>query len=215
VIIQFGVDRVRPSTTSSLHRDSHAPKIRVLNKGLLSAATATFMMASAFSLMTTLENEFNSRLHMNAFHFAIAFSSLMLSRLIFQIPSGRLSDRFGRRPFVIGGLLLIGPVTALLGEVATLWQLVVLRFIQGLAAASIVAPSLAYAGDMAQSSGHNQHATQMSIVTTGFGLGIAFGPLIAGFLGIFSFELPFMVDGALCVLGAFMVYLFMTETVRR
>jgi MFS family permease len=211
VIVQFGVERVATPAVTSLPGDPQAPRVRVLNGGLLSAAGATFLMASAFTLMTTLENEFNARLHINAFHFAIAFSTLMLSRLMFQIPLGRLSDRFGRRPFVIAGLLLIGPVTVLLGEVANLWQFVGLRFVQGMAAGAIVAPALAYAGDMAQSSGQGRHGVQMSIVTTGFGLGIAFGPLIAGFLGAVSFELPFWIDGVMCIIGAFFVYLFMTE----
>jgi MFS family permease len=55
----------------------------------------------------------------------------------------------------------------------------------------------------------------MSLVTIGFGLGIAFGPLMAGTLGIISYRLPFLVDGGLCLAGAVIVYLFMGETVER
>jgi hypothetical protein len=55
----------------------------------------------------------------------------------------------------------------------------------------------------------------MSMVTIGFGLGIPFGPLMAGTLGIISYQLPFLVDGELCLAGAVVVYLFMGETVGR
>lgn len=215
VVIQFGVQPVKASNHTVREKHTPAPKGALLNGGILSAAAATFLMASAFTLMTTLENEYNARLQIGAFGFSLAFSALMVSRLVFQVPLGRLSDRFGRRPFVIGGLLLLGPVTALLGEVTTLLQFVLLRFVQGLAAAAIVAPALAYAGDIAHSSGLGRHGSQMSIVTMGFGLGIAFGPMIAGFLAIFFFELPFLVDGALCLIGSVLVYFFMTETVQR
>jgi MFS family permease len=74
-----------------------------------------------------------------AFGFSIAFSALMIGRLIFQVPLGRLSDRFGRRPFAFLGLILMTPATGLLGEVTSLFQFVMLRFLQGIAAAAIVA----------------------------------------------------------------------------
>ena len=183
----------------------------ILNPGILSASLATFLMASAFSLVTTLENRFNARLDMQALGFGIAFSSLMVGRLVFQVPMGRLSDRFGRKPFVLGGLILIAPATMFLGDVTSLAQFSLLRFIQGIAAAAIVAPALAYAGDVAQNETECRRSRQMSLVTIGFGLGIAFGPLMAGILAVFSFRLPFFVDGLLCLFGAVIVHFFMKE----
>ncbi len=194
-------------------RRSSAPTfdLSVLNPGILSAATSTFLVATAFTLVTTLENEFNKRLGINAFGFSLAFSSLMIGRLIFQVPMGRFSDHFGRKPFILAGLLLMAPASALLGEVQTLTQFAVLRFIQGIGTAAIVAPALALAGDMAQTDGEGRQGQQMSVVTTGFGLGIAFGPLLAGILGSVFFELPFWTDGVLCLIGGGIVYRFMTE----
>jgi MFS family permease len=55
----------------------------------------------------------------------------------------------------------------------------------------------------------------MSIVTMGFRWGIAFGPLLAGVLSILSFKLPFWVSGFLCLIGAWVVYHHMSETVER
>ncbi len=141
----------------------------------------------------------SAKLGMGAFGFGIAFSALMVSRLLFQVPLGRLSDRLGRKPLVLAGLLLMAPATALLGQATSLAELGLLRFIQGAAAAAIVAPALAYAGDIAQGGSACRRSRQMSLVTIGFGLGIAFGPLMAGILAIFSFQLPFLVDKALPV----------------
>jgi MFS family permease len=145
------------------------------------------------------ERGISAKLDMGAFGFGIAFSALMVSRLLFLVPLGRLSDRLGRKPLVLAGLLLMAPATALLGQATSLAELDLLRFIQGAAAAAIVAPALAYAGDIAQGGSACRRSRQMSLVTIGFGLGIAFGPLMAGILTIFSFQLPFLVDKALPV----------------
>jgi len=72
--------------------------ISLLNPGILSAALATLIMASSFSMVTTLENEFNLRLGINTLQFSVAFTALMVGRLILQVPLGRLSDFIGRKP---------------------------------------------------------------------------------------------------------------------
>jgi MFS family permease len=183
----------------------------LLSSGIAGATLATFLMAGSFSMMTTLEEQFNQRLHETALGFSVAFSALMLSRLVFQIPLGRLSDRIGRKPLIIAGLLLMAPSTAALGLVASTLQLTGVRLVQGLGAAAIAAPAFALAGDIATKGGEGR---QMSLITSGFGLGIAVGPLVAGVLAVVSFELPFMAAGALLVVGAWVVKRFVRETVQ-
>jgi hypothetical protein len=46
----------------------------------------------------------------------------------------------------------------------------------------------------------------MSIVTMGFGFGIAAGTLIGGVGSLVSFQFPFAVGGALTLIAAAMVY---------
>ena len=104
----------------------------------------------------------------------MAFSALTISRLIFQIPIGRWSDTIGRKPLMIGGLVLMAPATILLGYVATTFQLTSVRLVQGLASAGIAAPAFAVAADLAKKGSEGR---QLSIITMSFGLGIALGPL--------------------------------------
>jgi MFS family permease len=184
----------------------------LLNVGILGAGLATFMMACAFSMMTPLETEFNARLHETALDFSIAFSALMVSRLLLQIPLGRLSDRYGRKLFIIAGLVVTAFSTALLGEARTTVELISLRVIQGIGAAGIAAPTFALAADLAKPGGEGR---QMSIITMGFGLGIALGPLMAGLLAVLEFDLPFLVVGLALIAGAGMIYHSVPETVQR
>lgn len=181
---------------------------KLLSGGLIFLGLSMFMMSSAFSMMSALENEFNSRLQQTAVGFGIAFSALTASRFLFQLPFGRLSDRIGRRPLIVWGLVLMAPATALLGLVTSTMQLTGVRVFQGFASSMIAAPAFALAGDISQAGGEGR---QMSILAMGFGTGIAVGPLIAGSLATLQFELPFLVAGAMSLLGAWLVHRYVVE----
>lgn len=185
---------------------------QLLSIGIIGAGIATFIMASDFSMISALENQINTRLNETALEFGIAFSALMVGRMVFQVPLGRWSDRIGRKPLIIGGLILMAPATILLGEVATTFQFVSVRVVQGIASAAIAAPAFALAADLSKAGGEGR---QMSLITMGFGLGIAFGPLMAGVLAVPSFALPFLIGGILTFLAAWIVHRYVPETVER
>jgi len=201
----------------ALPAPTERPRFEIIDRtlwsgGIVALGAATFIMAAVFTMMSTLEVQFNERLQQTAFAFSVAFSALMVGRLLFQIPLGHLSDRIGRKPLIVGGLLLMVPTTALLGEVTSTFQLTALRLLQGLASAGIAAPAFAMAADLATAGGEGR---QMSIITMGFGLGIATGPLIAGILAVVSFELPFLIGAGLSLLAAWVVHRYVPETVHR
>jgi MFS family permease len=96
----------------------------------------------------------------------------------------------------------MAPATVALGFVTSTWQLTGVVAIQGLATAAIASPTFALAGDLSKHGGEGQ---QMSVISMGFGLGIAIGPLIAGSLAPIGFQLPFIVGGILALIGAWIV----------
>lgn len=106
----------------------------------------------------------------------------------------------------------MAPATALLGYVGTTLELTGVRAFQGVASAAIAAPVFALAGDLSRLGGEGR---QMSVITTGFFLGLAIGPMIAGTLAVYFFELPFWVGAIMSLFGAWIVYQFVPETISR
>jgi MFS family permease len=164
---------------------------------------ATVVMALSLALFAPLGNVVNSRLDQGSFLFSVQFGATVLANVLFQLPIGRLSDRFGRRPFLLGGFVLLLPTTLAQGFVTGSLAMVAVRFLQGVAVAAVFAPSLALAGDLA---GEGQSGSTLSVLTMGFGLGVAFGTLFSGILVGFAFAVPFVVATAGGAVGLWLVY---------
>jgi MFS family permease len=211
-IVHVWVDGVEATSPRQRGGEFRIVDRSLLTRGLLTLGLATFVMSCNFSMMTTLENEFNARLNQTALGFGIAFSALTLGRMLTQIPLGALSDRVGRKPLIVLGLLLSAPATVVLGYVTSTFQLTVARLVQGVATAGVSAPSFALAGDLSRKGGEGR---QMSVITMAFGLGMAVGPLLAGVLAVYAFELTFIIGGVLAVLGGWLVQRDVPETVHR
>jgi MFS family permease len=170
---------------------------------------ATVCMAISVALFATLQPQINARLDQGEFLFAAQFGAVVIANVLFQIPVGRLSDRYGRKPFLVGGFLLLVPSVLAQGFVTAPWQMLLARLLHGVAVAMVFAPALALAGDLAR---EGASGSTLSILTMGFGLGVAIGPLASGFLYEFGFAVPFVAGALLAVVGLGLVVTQVQET---
>ena len=176
---------------------------------------ASMFMAIGIALLSPLEHQINAALDQNATLFGVEFAAFVLAQVLLQAPIGAWSDRYGRKPFILAGLLLLVPATLAEGFVTTPLQMGITRFVQGVAGAAIFAPSMALAGDIARG---RSSGTTLSVLTMAFGLGVAIGPLSAGYLsGIEipvgqSYATPFVFGAALALVGFGLVYTQVEET---
>lgn len=114
--------------------------------------------------------------------------------------AGRYSDRVGRRPFIIGGLVVSGIATAVTGFATNLPLLVVLSVIAGIGAGTLNPAQQASLADVVgrkRNGGPALAAFQMSADT-----GAILGPIVAGLLiDNGSYPLAFGVTGLITLLA--------------
>lgn len=137
----------------------------------------------------------------------IAFGIYGLSRAIFQIPFGFLSDKFGRKNILFIGMLLFGIFTFIIGFSSNILELIVLRFLQGVAAESSVAFAL-----VSDTVSENQRATALAYLGIPIGLsfvvGIVLGPILSYYFG---YPFLFYFSGVLGAISAFTIILLVEE----
>ncbi|MGM0447291.1 MAG: MFS transporter [Methanobacteriota archaeon] len=170
---------------------------------------ATVAMGACIALFATLQNQVNVRLDQPPVWFGAQFAAVTIANVIFQVPVGRASDRIGRRPFLVAGFVLLVPTTLLQGIVTEPALMMLVRLGQGVAVACVFAPSLALAGDLAR---EGESGTTLSVLTMGFGFGVALGPLASGWLYGFGFVVPFAVGAAAALLALVAVFTQVEET---
>jgi len=126
--------------------------------------------------------------------------------------SGRLSDRRGRRPFIIGGLLISGTATLVTGWAGNLPVLVAVSVIAGLGAGTLNPAQQASLADVVGNDRNGGRA--LATVQMAADLGSITGPILAGVLvDRGSFALAFGATGAITLL-AVLPWLRARETAR-
>ena len=107
------------------------------------------------------------------------FGVFALARTLFMPALGRLSDRHGRKPFIAAGLGLYVGVSLALIALAQVASLLMIRFLQGIAAAMILPVLLAYGGDLAPDGSEGKIMGRFNAVLA---LGLSAGPITGGII---------------------------------
>ena len=130
-----------------------------------------------------------------------------LTQAIFQIPLSMLSDRVGRKPVIIGGLIIftIGSIVAAMSD--TMTGVIIGRALQG--SGAIAGTIMALAADLTR----EEHRIKvMAFIGMSIGLSFALAMVIAPILlGWFGLEGIFSITAILAVLGI-MVAKFLVPT---
>lgn len=113
-------------------------------------------------------------------------TSFSLAQFLFAPIWGRLSDRIGRRPVLLGSLILTG-VSYLVFAVATSLPVLFLsRIFAGIAGATL-STAQAYIADTTTAENRTKG---MGMIGAAFGMGFIFGPAMGGVLSKWGFSVP-------------------------
>jgi DHA1 family multidrug resistance protein-like MFS transporter len=122
---------------------------------------------------------------------------------------GGVSDRRGRKPVLIVGLLGYGISMLLFGLSTELWMLFVARGVGALLSAATMPTTMAYIGD---STSEQDRGGGMGALGAATGLGMVLGPALGGLLGSESLSMPFFLTAAVCLLTLLLVLLLLPES---
>ncbi|KPK29995.1 MAG: hypothetical protein AMK69_04800 [Nitrospira bacterium SG8_3] len=137
----------------------------------------------------------------------LIFSTFSISRLIFMPMAGAISDRYGRKSFLMTGLFLYALCSAAYIVALQAWSLVGIRFLQGAASAMILPIAMAAVADLTRSENAGEAVGTFNVPIY---LGLGFGPLMGGVIADwFSIEVNFLIMGLLSLLSLFLVALLM------
>ena len=139
----------------------------------------------------------------------VIFGGFSLSRTVFLPVFGRLSDRSGRKWFICVGLLLYAIISLGYIWADSVFQLILVRLIQGAASGMILPIAQAYIGDI---SPEGEEGTWMGYFNAAFFAGFGFGPLMGGALtDHFGMTVAFSTMGGLNLLAFLIAIPFLPE----
>ncbi|WP_034526638.1 multidrug efflux MFS transporter [Secundilactobacillus oryzae] len=173
----------------------------------------TFMAGLAFSeimpflslYVDTLGNFSKTELNLYS---GITFSATYLVTAIASPIWGKLADSKGRKVMLLRASLGMSFIMALMGLVTSVWQLMALRFIQGIFSGYISNANALMATQVPK----QKSGQALGTLATGYVGGSLFGPLLGGILAeVFSYRVTFFITGALLLSVFFLSYFFVHE----
>jgi DHA1 family multidrug resistance protein-like MFS transporter len=136
-------------------------------------------------------------------------ASYAVMRLIFAPIWGSLSDRLGRKPIMMIGILGYGLTMVLFGFATELWMLFAARILSGILSSATSPTTMAYIGD---STSEQDRGSGMGILGAAVGLGTIFGPALGGLLASDSLSTPFFIAGGMSFLALLLTWLWLPES---
>jgi MFS transporter, DHA1 family, multidrug resistance protein len=130
-------------------------------------------------------------------------------QLVFAPLWGTLSDRIGRKPVLLIGVLGYAIAMFIFGLATQFWMLFVARTFSGVLSSATMPTAMAYITDNLPEEKRGGAMGQLGAAT---GMGVVLGPLLGGFLSVDSLSLPFFVGSGLALLSLILVFVLLPES---
>ena len=185
----------------------------IWKKNLFVLSIAVFIAGIAFSeimpflslYINTLGNFSHQQLN---FWSGIVYSGTFIVSAVVSPWWGKLADKKGRKPMILRAGIGMSVVIACMGLVQNVWQLLLLRMLQGVFSGFISNSNALVATETPKTNSGQALGTIASATTAGTLL----GPLVGGALtSIFSYRITFMITGGLLLLCSILVLFFVHE----
>ncbi len=154
-------------------------KILLMGKRILvTVLSAVFVSFLGVSIIAPIIPIYAMELGATGITLGLMIGAFSISQGILQPVVGNLSDRRGRKRFLVIGLLVYAVVGFTYTLAASVEHLILIRILHGTGSAMIVPIAMAYMGDLAP---QGQEGRYMGMLNIAIFAGIGVGPVLGGF----------------------------------
>lgn len=139
----------------------------------------------------------------------LLMASYAIMQFIFSPVWGGISDRIGRRPVLMLGVIGFFLTQLLFGFATELWMLFASRILAGILSSATLPTAMAYIGD---STSERDRGGGMGIIGAAMGVGMVLGPGVAGWMATYSLAAPFFFAAGLSIVSLVLIFLLLPES---
>lgn len=178
---------------------------------LITLLLSVFIALLGIGIIVPIMPVFAKELGAGGFALGMIIAAFSVTRGLFQPIVGNLSDRWGRKGFLMSGLLIYGIVGLLIPMAIDVNHLILIRGFHGVGSAMIVPIGMAYMSLLAPA-GHESR--YMSYLNVAIFCGIGCGPIIGGILSdLWGFSSVFYTMAGLSLTALLLVVIYMPRQV--
>jgi DHA1 family multidrug resistance protein-like MFS transporter len=178
-------------------------------KNLLILAFTLFVVMLGYGVVIPILPFYVERMGAGGTELGLLVASYAVMKLICGPIWGSLSDRIGRKPVLLIGILGYAITMFWFGLATELWMLFAARILSGILSSATTPTTMAYIGD---STTEKERSGGMGILGAAAGLGTIFGPAAGGLLAGKSLALPFFIAGGMALLALALAVLLLPES---
>ena len=167
------------------------------------------VMMLGFGIIIPIMPFYVTRLGATGSTLGMLMATFSIMQFSFAPVWGSLSDRFGRKPILVLGVLGNVLSQLMMGFATELWMLFVARALAGILSSAALPTAMAYAGD---STSLKERPAAMGLLGAAMSMGMVLGPGIGGLLAGSSLATPFFVAAGLSLIALFLVILVLPES---
>ena len=136
-----------------------------------------FVAVTGVGIVIPLLPVYAHNLGASGLYISLIFGSFSISRTLLLPYFGRMSDRRGRKPYIVFGLLSYAVVSLGFMMASSVETLIFLRFFQGIASAMVMPVAQAYVGDITP---EGKEGVYMGFFSMSMFAGMSLGPFMGG-----------------------------------
>lgn len=177
---------------------SESPPVRYPDLGLM--CLGIFIMLIGVGAVVPVRSIYARNQGATMVELGLMASAFLLGQFLSQMPGGWASDKWGRKPLLVGGIAISGVISYLFLLYDYPWYFIALRFVEGAASGAINPAANAYVMDAVPP---KERGAAYGWLGSAFSAGLMLGPAAGGLMvDTLGFASPFIFGGSTSLLTA-------------